>query len=453
MKTNWQISSWKRSLVFGLGESGRAATRLLRSLGIEVVAVDRRLAESLPVEDLLADSGVELMLGDEPETLPENIDGVVLSPGVPRRKPLIEEAEQKGLPVIAEVELAYRCLDGAIVGITGSNGKSTTTTLTGALLEAAGYAVEVCGNIGVPLSARVAGPPGRIFVTELSSFQLESIDSFRPRAAALLNLSVDHLDRHRDSAEYLSAKKRLFENQQREDTAVLNADDEVVSNIEVPARRRFFSRRGPVDDGCFLDGNIVVEIDPLAGRQSLFRLDDLALPGVHNLENAMAAVLLSRALQAEPSVFPGVLSTVVGLPHRMQKVASEDGIDWIDDSKATNLAATIKSLQGCLDGTVHLILGGRHKGGDPAELVAMVKRKAVRLYLIGESASVFRLALGSTVPCEMCGDLVTAVSSAASFAKTGETVLLAPACASFDQYSGFAERGDHFRRLVEARRG
>lgn len=414
------------------------------------MGVDARSASELDLGPLSDDVGVEVLLGTDPDLLPANIDGVVMSPGVSLDQPLVRAAQAAGLPVIAEVELASSFADGQIIGITGSNGKSTTTLMTGEILSAAGFAVEVCGNIGVPLSDVVEGPPGRIFVAELSSFQLESVDRLQPRAAALLNLSTDHLDRHQNDDSYFAAKERLFANQDSSDVAVMNADDPRVGQVVVEARRREFSRQGPVDDGCYLDGDIVIEVDPAGEDRPLFSSQDLSLPGVHNLENAMAAALLSRAIGADPTVFGQALSRFQGLPHRLQRIVDRRGVAWYDDSKATNFAATAKSLAGFADGSVHLILGGRNKGGDPGELEKEVSHKVVRVYLIGEAAEEIAAALERVAPCEMSRTMEAAVMGAADRARAGETVLLSPSCASFDQYRGFAARGDHFQTLVRS---
>ena len=444
---------WRRVLVYGLGLSGRAAARLLRSRGVAVTVADRRRREDLELGELAADRGVELLLGAEPSDLPADVEALVLSPGVPLDRPLVAAARRRRLPILAEVELAFRCLDGPVLGITGSNGKSTTTALTGALLEACGYAVEVCGNIGRPLADCVDGPAGRLFVAELSSFQLETVSRFRPRAAALLNLSADHLDRHADVGLYGAAKRALFARQTAADVAVLNADDPAVAELALAARRRWFSRRGPVADGCYLAGERVVEVEPGGEPTELFRRDELPLAGEHNLENAMAAALLARAAGAPADRLRSGLASFQGLPHRLEKVASVDGVDWYNDSKATNLSSAARSLEGFADRSVHLILGGRHKGADPRQIAAPVARKAARLYFIGESAELFRDALGEATPGEMCGDLATAMAAAAANARSGEVVLLSPACASFDQYENFERRGDEFRRRARARIG
>lgn len=450
MKVPWGDREWNKVVVFGLGASGMAATRLLRSRGVEVLGVDRQPVADLELGELHDDAGFAAVVDADQATVPEDVDGMVISPGVSPSQPLVLATRAAGLPVIAEVELASCLAVGPLIGITGSNGKSTTTRMTGEILGAAGLEVEVCGNIGVPLSAVVEGPVGRVFVTELSSFQLESIDTFHPRAAALLNLSPDHLDRHLDDEHYVAAKMRLFRNQEPADVAVLNADDERVAQVQVDARQRHFSRRGTVADGCYLDGDIVVEVEPGGARQALFECGDLSLPGVHNLENAMAAALLSRAMGADPQVIPGALRRFQGLPHRLQEVADRQGVVWYDDSKATNFAATQKSLLGFAAGSVHLILGGQNKGGDPAALIEEVSQKVLRLYLIGEAAAEIEDVLGGIVPCESSGTLEAAVAAAAREANSGEAVLLSPSCASFDQYRSFIERGQHFQTLVRS---
>jgi UDP-N-acetylmuramoylalanine--D-glutamate ligase len=449
--------SWRRAYVLGLGLSGRAAARLLRAHGVEVVASDRRakaeLGDERAVGELVDDAGVELRLGRDDVELPGGVDALVVSPGVAATHPILAAARRLRVPILAEVELAFRMLDpehGSVVAITGSNGKSTTTAMTGALLAGAGFAVEVCGNIGVPLASVVDGAPGRLFVVELSSFQLETIDSFRPRAAALLNLSPDHLDRHGDLAGYLAAKRNIFRNQTAEDVAVLNADEAEIAATPVAARRRFFSRAGAVVDGCFLDGDTVVERAPGATDTRLFDVADLSVPGPHNLENAMAAALLARAMGASAAALPKALKEFRGLPHRMARVGERGGVAYYDDSKGTNVAATARSLEGFADGTVHLILGGRNKGADFAFLRDVVRRKAKRLYLIGESAGALERELGDLVPAERSDTLAAAVRGAAHAAAAGDAVVLSPACASFDQFEDYVDRGRSFQRLVSA---
>lgn len=468
--THRSASEWTSALVYGLGASGKAASRLLLSLGVSVVGVDSRAEADLELADLRAAEGFELRAGGEPEALPpdlvDRLDGVVVSPGVPLEKPLLEDARRRGVPVLAEVELAFPYLDGEVVAITGSNGKSTTTALAGAMLREAGFDAKVCGNIGPPLSAEVdvarsgARRPGRVYVVELSSFQLAGIERFHPRAAAFLNLAPDHLDRHGGVEAYAAAKRRIFENQGRfedsGDVAVVNADDPVTRETAVRSRKRLFSLTGEVADGCFARGagaeRVVIERAVGAGggaaETELFRASDSPLPGDHNLANAMASALLARAMGASADDCRRALAGFRGLPHRMERVAEAAGVTWYDDSKGTNPAATVGCLRGFADGTVHLILGGSDKGSDFRELTDAVAAKARRVYLIGETAPKIEAALAGAVPAVRAGTLDRAVAEAAEAARPGEAVLLSPACASFDQFHDFNHRGDEFQRLV-----
>jgi len=455
MRASWGSGRLERVLVYGLGLSGRAAAKLLLARDVSVVAVDVRPEDKLDLTGLEPGlkATLEVLAGAEPETLPAGkIDAVVVSPGVPMDRPLLEDARRRGVPVIAEVELAYPLLQGPIVAITGSNGKSTTTALTGAMVRAAGIPVEVCGNIGVPLIGLVDGAPGRVFIVELSSFQIEGIVTFKPRAAALLNISEDHLDRYGTMEAYVAAKKRLFRDMDAEGIAVLNADDPEAADAETLARKRWFSRRGPVRDGCWAapDGR-VLEVVPGETDTLLFHAEDVPLAGVQNLENAMAAALLARAIGAEPAEIRKGLLSFQGLPHRMQRVGEKNGVVFYDDSKGTNPGATAKSLEGFADGTVHLILGGRNKGADLASLTPLVRQKARRVYLIGEAAAEFEEALAGLVPVipfERSETLDRAVRSAAADARPGEAVVLSPACASFDQFRNFVHRGEVFQSIV-----
>ncbi len=442
------LGRWKKAVVYGFGASGRAATRLLLARSIAVVVVDRREASALDPGEFEGDSRVTWLLGNEPEALPAAVDGVVLSPGVPGDRPLLLDARSRDLPVIAEVELAYAFARGPVVAITGSNGKSTTTAMTGAILEAAGMPVAVCGNIGVPMSERVMARPESTFVVELSSFQLETIVSFHPHAAALLNVALDHLDRYPGIDEYLAAKRRIFLRQGEGDIAVLNADDPLASATRTSGRQRFFSLDGAPVDGCWLEGDEVVERAPGLPDRRLFKAQDVPVPGRHNLENAMAAALLALAAGAPASIIAPGLSGFRGLPHRLQKVAEVDGVAWFDDSKGTNPAATIKSLSGFPPSSVHLILGGRNKGLSFAELIPAVERSVRCVYLIGEASGELEATLGGRVPLERAATMEKAVEAAAESARQGESVLLSPACASFDQYRDFNQRGDHFQQLV-----
>ncbi len=450
MNTPWSDREWLRVLVYGLGVSGAAVARFLLRRGVQVLAVDDREPTELELGAWTEGESVEIAASEALDRLPDDVDGVIVSPGVPGERPLLVEAERRGVPVIGEIELAFPFVEAPIVAITGSNGKSTTTAMTGAMIDGAGRRAVVCGNFGRPLIDCV-GEEGDVLVTEVSSFQLESVDTFRPRAAALLNLSPDHLDRHGDLRRYGETKSRIFARQTADDVAVLNADDPLVARFTpegLAAHRRYFSRREVVADGCYLDGCDVIEVVPGEEPQSLFTLGDVPIPGTHNLENAMASALLARAVGVAPeAVRPGLVG-FTGLPHRLERIVVRGGVVWYDDSKGTNVGATAKSLEGFEDGSVHLILGGRGKGTSVDELEGWVVRKVRRLYLIGESAAEFERELGHRVPSERAGDLETAVAAAARHARSGEVVLLSPACASFDQYENYIARGEHFQRLV-----
>lgn len=435
------IRSWRTVLVYGLGVSGRAAAGLALARGQAVMAVD---------DDPSADSGplVDRIQRVAPTELPDSVDGVVVSPGVAPDAPLLDLAARRTVPVLSEVEFAYQWSDsGAFVGITGSNGKSTTCALTGEILAAGTNTVAVCGNFGMALSEAVE-KGAETYVVELSSFQLQGIGSFHAEVAAWLNLSPDHLDRHATLAAYAEAKAAIFRNQTAEDVAILNADDAVVSTTQVGARRLTFSAERPVARGCYLEQQAVVEVGD-EGGSLLFTTDDLSLPGTHNLQNVMAAGLIGRSLGISSESVRRAIRGFRGLPHRTELVAEVDGVRYYNDSKGTNPAATAQSLAAFPEACVHLIVGGRAKGGDWSELTAAAVDRVRRVYGIGEAGPDLVAALASAAPGEDCGDLSAAVTAAASSAADGEVVLLSPACASYDQYDSFAQRGDHFRRLVD----
>jgi UDP-N-acetylmuramoylalanine--D-glutamate ligase len=442
MNGPWTTSGrFERVLVYGLGLSGCAAARLLLTHGATVLVADDK-----PVDAGDLEGKIEMVTA-----LPAGIDLVVVSPGVPLDRPLLEEARRGGVPVIAEVELAFPFLKGPVVAITGSNGKSTTTAMAFAMVRAAGLPVEMCGNIGEPLADKVEGPAGRIFVVELSSFQIEGIVTLSPKAAALLNLAEDHLDRYGSMAAYADAKRRLFRDMDEDGVVVLNADDPETLRTPTRARRRLFSRLAKVEDGCYADENgLVTEVAPGEPDVELFHASDVPLAGVQNLENAMAAALLARAVGVSPAAIITALRGFTGLPHRLEKVGERDGVTFYDDSKGTNPGATMKAIEGFADGTVHLILGGRNKDADLATLTPMIARKARRAYLIGEAAEELAAALEGAIPFERSETLDRAVRSAAGQARQGEAIVLSPACASFDQFRNFNHRGDVFQELARA---
>jgi len=436
------FASPPRVLVVGLGASGVAACRLAARDGSEVLATDLR--EEAGLGEALAGlpSTVRLFFGHHPERSLDGVGLVVVSPGVTAGIPLLETARSRGLPVESEVEFAWRHRpDAPLVAVTGSNGKSTTTVLTGEILRAAGARTATGGNLGTPASDLVLEGGWETWVLEISSFQAELFTALRPRVAIYLNLSQDHLERHHSLERYAAAKERLLARQGGDDTAVLNADDPAVKAATTAAQRRHFSTHGPAD-GCIEDDTLILDGEPL------MTASEVGLSGRHNLANGLAACLAAQALGAPAEAMRQALASFQGLPHRHRTVLEKDGIRWVDDSKATNVGATVAALRGYPARTVHLILGGLSKGQSFASLAVEARRAAVRVYLIGQDGPVIRAALGADVAGEECGTLRAAVARARESAKAGETVLLAPACASFDQFSGYPERGETFAALA-----
>jgi UDP-N-acetylmuramoylalanine--D-glutamate ligase len=403
--------SW---LVLGLARSGQAAALALRRRGEEVIGVD-----ASPDLDVgrLAESGVEIHLGTEEERLLDGVETLIKSPGVPGEASLVQAARARGVPVWSEVELGSRLLDNPIVGVTGTNGKTTTSELLGVMLGA-----PVAGNVGRALT-ELDGviEPGEVVVCEVSSFQLEDIHEFRPRVAVLLNLEPDHLDRHGSIDAYRAAKLRIFENQQETDDAVVPRGFDAIPG---GARRIEFE---PADE---------LPAEPL-------------IPGAHNRENAVAATVAARALGISDARIAEALETFPGVAHRLEPVAEIGGVRFVNDSKATNTAAARRAVA-AYDAPLHIILGGRGKGESYTELALDMVGRTRRAYLIGEAAHDIAPALElAGVDHELSGDLETAIRSAAKNARPGEVVLLAPACASYDQFHDYEERGDAFKRLVE----
>jgi len=406
-------------LVVGLARSGRAAAEVLVARNAAVVGYDRD--EGLDV-GRLREIGVEVHLGREEETLLQGIDLVVKSPGVPGETPLVAGARARGIPVWSEIELGSRLLSQPLLGVTGTNGKTTTSELLGAVFRAAGRPVEVAGNVGRPLTSVVeTATPETWVVCELSSFQLEDVETLRPRVAVLLNLEPDHLDRHGTFEAYADLKLRIFQRQGAGDTAV------------VP--RGF----GPV---------------PGKGRRVEFRFDDPLpaeprIPGPHNRENAAAATAAARAAGIEDDAIAEALRTFPGVPHRIELVRELGGVRYVNDSKATNVAAARRALASFPESRLHVILGGRGKA-EPYGPLAAAFKTGDRAYLIGEAADEIAEALDEAgVPYVRAADLSSALGAAASAAAPSDVVLLSPACASFDQFDDFEARGDAFRRLVE----
>ncbi len=439
-----------RVAVVGAGRSGLALTRFLLSRGARVLLTDLRPASGLSPEVAEAGRrGAELMLGGHDAARLAGAELVAVSPGVPLASPPLAEARRRGVWMVAEVELAARFLKGTLIGITGSNGKSTTTALTAHLLAGGGLKATACGNLGTPLSDLIdADTSDHHYVVELSSFQLEGIETFRPRIGVLLNLSPDHLDRYPDSRAYYDAKARLFMNQTRADHAVLNRDDPEVWRLvpSIRARVHPFARTARPRSGARLEGDaIVLRPDPRRTRR--VPIDALPLFGPHNAENAMAALLAADLCGVPPHRTLESLRSFRGLPHRLEKVAEIDGVAYFNDSKATNVAAAARSLESFPRGVV-LILGGRDKGGPFADLAPLIRERASHLVIMGEARETIASQIGAIVPTTRAESMEDALRAARGAARAGGVVLLAPACASFDQYGNFEERGEDFRRRV-----
>jgi UDP-N-acetylmuramoylalanine--D-glutamate ligase len=431
-------------LVLGLGVSGRSAAAFCAERGAHVTAADERGADALAPLDLPA--SVRVSVG-APLPDPAEFDLVVPSPGVPPSR-----YAGRARRVWGDVELAARSLRVPIVAVTGTNGKSTTVLLVEAMLRAGGLRAEAAGNVGRP-ALELVGRALDAAVLEVSSFQLETVEGFRPRVAVVLNLAPDHLDRHGSLDAYRDAKARILAMQGEDDVAVLNDADPAVATLAARTRARvlrFHRARPPAEPGAgcaWLDaGAIRVR---LGSQESRVPLDGLPLRGVHNLENVMAALLAASALGVAPEVAARALPGFRGLPHRVETVATRDGVDWVDDSKATNPHAAASALEGCARPVVW-IAGGRDKDLDFDALVEVAGERVREAILIGEAAPKLARALSGRVPCSEVGRLPAAVARAAKVARSGDVVLLAPGCSSHDQFTSYEERGRAFRDAVAA---
>jgi UDP-N-acetylmuramoylalanine--D-glutamate ligase len=440
----------KRVLVVGLERTGLATALFCRARGARVTASENRPEEAVAeAARQLRSAGVTLESGGHQIATFLEADLIVPSPGVPLEIEPIRAARAKGIPVWSEIELASRFLRGKLIAITGSNGKTTTTLLTGHILREAGRRVLVGGNVGTPLISLVdQSTDDTIAVAEVSSFQLEAIaDHFRPDIATLLNLTPDHLDRHPTLEAYGRAKARIFENQRPEDAAVVNADHPAAARLmpERP-RRIWFSRSEPVDEGASVeDGRIVFRS---AGHGvGLLHRADIPLRGEHNVENVLAAACIAVLSGVAPDAIRDAVRSFAGVEHRLEFVAEISGVAFYNDSKATNVDAALKAIH-AFPGNLLVILGGKDKGGDFAPLATPLARRARLVLLVGAAASKIAAQLRGAVPLEQAGTVERAVERAFEFARPGDTVLLAPACASFDQFRNYEHRGEVFKGLV-----
>jgi len=443
-----------RVLVVGMARSGIAAVRLLLKLGAIPLLNDDRKAASFGTDlDAFQNTVCEYHLGENAVSLLAQCDSVVISPGVPLDAPVVKQAERKGIPLIGELELAYTHLKGTLIAVTGTNGKTTTVSLLGRLFENAGYTVHVGGNIGYPLSAiAITSREKDIVIAEVSSFQLETMQSFRPQTAALLNITEDHLNRHHTMETYIALKQRIFENQQPHDLAVLNYDDPIVRGIAktINAKVTYFSQTHKVPRGICLREHTLVAIHNET-ETDICQTSDIYIPGPHNLENAMAAAAIAVSYGISPEIIRHTLQTFTGVEHRIETVRTVAGVTYINDSKGTNTASTLKAIQSMKAPTV-IILGGYDKHTDFDGLCEAVKNSPYirHAVLIGQTA---RQLEDSFRECDyhtytQAYSLEDAVQKAKENAVPGGNVLLSPACASFDMFQDYEHRGKVFKEIV-----
>jgi UDP-N-acetylmuramoylalanine--D-glutamate ligase len=442
----------KRVLVVGLGKSGVASALFLKDRGARVTVSDTKSPDQLRDEiPILLDHGITVETGGHGERTFRGQDLIVVSPGVPVDAPPLMQARAAGEPVIGEIELAAQNLLGPIVAITGSNGKTTTTTLAGEILAAGGLPVAVGGNIGTPAISLVAAASREtVTVLEVSSFQLETIQTFRPKVAVILNITPDHLDRHRTFQTYVDAKARIFENQQPDDFAVLNEDDPTCRTLRDRTRAEvfWFSRKQEVQNGAWVrDGKILFR--DASGQREIMLVNEIPLKGAHNVENVLAGVCAGALMGCEPARIRKAIQEFKAVEHRLEYVATIKGVEYFNDSKATNVDATIKALES-FPKNIHLILGGKDKGSDYTVLSDLLRERVKRVYTIGAAAEKIESQIKGAAEIVHAETLDNAIRRAAAVAQSGDIVLLAPACASFDQFQSYNHRGRVFKEVVHS---
>ena len=440
----------KTVAVIGVGKTGLATARFLAGRGARILLTDVKppadWAESVTALGSVHAAPRVTPYGVEVLT---DADLVVPSPGVPPANPILREALRREIPIVSELELAFRFLATPLIAITGTNGKTTVTTLIGEILTAAGKNVFVGGNIGAPLIGYVDGPQNANWaVVEVSSFQLQWATTFRPRVAVLLNTAPDHLDYHGSFAAYRQAKEKIFACQREGDMAVLNADDASTAALgaRIAGRTELFSSSVPVERGIFIEGERLVR-RPAAGGREEYPLGMIRLPGRHNIENVMAAIIAARACDCPPEAIKTAVGRFRGIGHRIEYVEERRGVRFYDDSKGTNVAAVVRALESFSQPVV-LLLGGRDKEGDFETLVPLLKQRVRAMVLFGEAAGKINQRIGGTVPTTRAATLGEAVAAAAAIAVPGDAVLLSPGCASFDEFSGYKARGEFFQAAV-----
>lgn len=441
----------KRVLVVGLARTGVATALFCAGHNAIVTATETRAESELgDAPAKLRAAGVALELGGHTEKTFLAQDLIIPSPGVPADDAFLLLARSKGITIWSEIELAYRFLEGKLIGITGSNGKTTTTTLVHHILKAAAMQAYLAGNVGTPLISEVEKmDAGSVAVAELSSFQLELIEKFRPNIGALLNLTPDHLDRHKTMEAYAAAKARIFENQTELDAAILNADDAASAKYAPKKPQMFwFSRKKQVAHGACLRGEEIVVVHD-GKEESVMKAAEIPLAGAHNLENVLAAVIIARLAGVDTGTIAKAVKSFAGVEHRLEFVADVRGVRYYNDSKATNVDATLKALD-AFPGRILVILGGKDKGSDYTVLQKPLRERAILALLIGAAADKIEKQIAGSVAIERAGTLERAVEAASLAARSGDVVLLAPACASFDQFENYEHRGRVFKQLVRS---
>ncbi len=446
----------KKVLVVGLGKSGLAAAIFLRRRGAQVTVSDVRSAAALAKDiPALLDQGIMVEAGGHGLLTFRRQDLIVVSPGVPLDTPELVQVRNFGLPVIGELELAARFLIGKSLAITGSNGKTTTTSLCGAILSAAFPYVQVGGNIGVPVVALIdESREDGWSVLEVSSFQLETTSQFHPDIAVILNITPDHLDRHGSFENYVAAKERIFANQTPDDILILNADDEVAARAAIRAKSRvfWFSGKRIVRQGAFVhDGAVYFRATEQSAPEFVLKAAAIPLKGQHNVENVLAAVCAARLAGVAPDKIRVAVESFRAVEHRLEFVANVNGVDYYNDSKATNVDAAMKAIAAFPPG-IHLILGGKDKNSDYRLMRPLIQERVKAIYTIGAAAEKIITHVEGAAPIINSGTLDAAVTKAADAAQPGEIILLAPACSSFDQFENYEQRGQVFKDLVFARR-
>jgi UDP-N-acetylmuramoylalanine--D-glutamate ligase len=449
--TKQPVLTGRRLLVVGAGKSGLAAARLAAERGALVRVADRADASTLKAAlQSLNLPGISAHPNGHPASLADDSDLIILSPGVPTSIDLVQRARTLGVPVWSEIEFASRFVEGRIIGVTGSNGKSTVTTLLGSILRHAGIAGGTGGNLDTPLAALLSeDSPEAIHVVELSSFQLETIDKFRPQIAIIVNLAADHLDRHQTFDNYADAKARIFENQNGEETTIFNADDRASDRFlnATAGNVHTFSTTAEISCGTYVSDDYVT-LRTEQETERLFPVAAITLPGDHNLSNVLCAALAARLVGVTADQIEQAVRNFSALSHRLQHVTTVNGVRFFDDSKATNPAAVLPALSAFDTRSVHIIIGGTDKGGDWDRLADAIRHASARVYLIGAETDGLRKRLQEIDTLTISATLDVAVRQAYAAAKPGETVLLSPGCASFDQFKGFEDRGDQFQAAV-----